>query len=91
MAFTRGWVEALLSDLGKQSELYILSDTNDVHWSHISNVFHHVLSEIQRPANQYLFIDDTSANTDTAQSCGFQTHHYQERSLMIAEISRHLG
>ncbi|MFT5210505.1 MAG: FMN phosphatase YigB (HAD superfamily) [Flavobacterium sp.] len=33
----RDWVDELLSDLAKQTTIYILSDTNHGHWSHIAS------------------------------------------------------
>jgi len=31
----RDWVSEFISELGKRTTLFILSDTNEVHWSHI--------------------------------------------------------
>ena len=54
-------------------------------------VFNHVLGEIPYTADACLFIDDTSANIDVANSVGLRTHHYQDQANLIRELNTHFG
>ena len=53
-----------------------------------AGVFEHVLNEIPYAAEACLFIDDTSANIDIADSLGFGTHHYRDQGRLLNTLER---
>jgi 2-haloacid dehalogenase len=49
-------------------------------------IFHTLLKKIDRSAPDCLFIDDSAANIQTAQSIGFQTVHFQSADQLAKEL-----
>lgn len=98
----------LLFDLSRKYNLYILSNTNAIHWNYASDrvfqynninlkkifkkiflsyemhlvkpdkeIFLEALKEGKMKAEETLFIDDSKANCDAAESVGINTYHYK--------------
>ncbi|MBA4384784.1 MAG: HAD family phosphatase, partial [Anaerolinea sp.] len=51
-------------------------------------IFHILLNEINRKAEECLFIDDSTANIQTAEDLGFQTIHFKSAEQLADELTR---
>lgn len=51
-------------------------------------IFHILLNEINRKAEECLFIDDSAANIQAADALGFQTVHFKSADQLADELTR---